>query len=251
MTCGAVVGLLLLGACATGQGSSDAGAHSDAAPLADSGPSIDGAADEIDGAPGGGGSAVLNEFVASHTGTDDCEFVEVLGDASADLGDYTVLAVEGDAGAAGTIGAVSHMVEVGTTSAGGLWVSPFLSGALENGTATFLLVRGYTGGGGDLDADDDGDLDDGPWDELADAVAVTDGGASDVVYGGATLLAADFDGGSLTVGGASRIPSGTDTGSDGDWVRNDFDGDGLTCGTMAAAPGEAINTPGAVNAVKQ
>jgi uncharacterized protein len=66
-----------------------------------------------------------------------------------------------------------------------------------------------------------------------------------LTYGGVTLEA-NFDGGSLTVGGASRIPNGTDTDTVGDWVRNAFD---ITNATIQQ--GDAYNTPNDFNRVPE
>jgi len=136
---------------------------------------------------------------------------------------------------------------VGTTDADGFWTTGFLNNEIENGTITLLLVSGFTGSpGDDLDTNDDGTFDVTPWTEIADEVAVSDGGADDQTYA-ATTLVANYDGLPFTPGGASRIPNGTDTDTTGDWVRNDFDGAGLPgfAGTVDAS--EALNTPGLEN----
>jgi predicted extracellular nuclease len=91
-------------------------------------------------------------------------------------------------------------------------------------------------------------LDSTPWAQIVDDIAVTDGGSSDRTYAG-TVLDAGFDGGIYTVGGASRIPNGTDTDTVADWVRNDFDGYGFPGFVGSQEIGEAVNTPGAMNEV--
>jgi hypothetical protein len=190
---------------------------------------------------------VINEFVFNHTGTDAFEYVEVFGDAATDYSAFTVLEIEGDSTGAGVI---DGAFPVGTTNATGHWFTGFFGNVIENGTVTLLLVEGFTGTPGtDLDTDNDGLLDAAPWSRLVDSVAVTDGGSSDHAYSPA-VLAGGFDGVSFTPGGASRFPDGTDTDSAADWVRNDFDGAGIPAldpGTPD--PGEAFNTPEAVNAV--
>lgn len=187
---------------------------------------------------------VLNEFVFNHVGLDTNEFVEVFGDPSTDYSTLTVLAIEGDGSVAGTIDSV---FPVGTTDADGYWTTGFLGNAFENGTATLLLVEGFSGSvGTDLDTDNDGSLDAAPWTGIVDAVGVSDGGGSDRVYS-SVVLAGGFDGDSFTPGGASRIPNGTDTDSVSDWVRNDFDGAGLPSFVGGLGGGEALNTPGDVN----
>jgi uncharacterized protein len=183
----------------------------------------------------------INEFVANHAGADTHEFVEIFGAPDTDYGAYTLLQIEGDAGpAAGTIDAA---FPVGTTDAAGFWSTGFLANVLENGTLTLLLVEGFTGSvGTDLDTNDDGVLDATPWTAVADGVAVSDGGTGDLTYA-ATVLGADFDGGTFAPGGASRIPDGGPT-----WVRNDFDGAGLPGFVGTPDAGEALNTPAAPNA---
>ncbi|HMB53229.1 MAG TPA: lamin tail domain-containing protein, partial [Thermoanaerobaculia bacterium] len=189
---------------------------------------------------------VLNEFVFNHTGTDTNEYVEVVGSANTDYSDFTVLQIEGDSGR----GTIDTALTVGLTDGAGFWWSGYLNNEFENGTVTLLLVEGFTGSeGDDVDADDDGAIDFAPWTRIVDAVAVSDGGGGDLTYG-TPVLAQGYDGVGFTVGGASRIPDGADSDADTDWVRNDFDGEGIPAlepGTPVA--GEAFNTPGASNAV--
>lgn len=190
---------------------------------------------------------VINEFSANITGTDvaGSEYIEVLGAPGADLSAYTVLEIEGDAGA--SVGVVDEVAVLGTADAEGRYLVSLPSNGLENGTISLLLVTGFTGAlGNDLDADNDGVFD-APTFEIVDAVAVNDGGSGDVTYGG-TVLTVGYDGQSFAPGGASRIPDGTDTNSTADWIRNDFDGAGLAGFTGTLVEGEALNTPGAVNA---
>jgi hypothetical protein len=189
-------------------------------------------------------SAVINEFVANHTGSDTNEFVEVYGLPGVSLSTLTILEIEGDGTGAGVVDGV---FPVGTTDAAGFWDTGFLNGMIENGTMTLILVENFTGTQGmDLDTDDDGVFDSTPWTAVIDDIGVTDGGASDHTYSAVTL-APFFDGSPYGPGGASRIPNGTDTDAAADWVRNDFDGAGLPGFTGTPGVGEALNTPGAVN----
>jgi len=191
------------------------------------------------------GEPVINEFVFNHTGTDTNEFIEIFGDPNTDYSSLTILEIEGDGSGAGTVDGV---FPVGTTNADGFWTTGFLNNEIENGTVTLLLVEGFTGSAeDDLDTDNDGALDATPWTRIVDDVAVTDGGSSDHTYATVTLTRG-FDGISYTPGGASRIPNGTDTDTVDDWMRNDFDGAGLPGFTGTPEAGEALNTPGAVNA---
>jgi len=192
---------------------------------------------------------VINEFVFNHTGSDTDEFVEILSTPDTDLSEYYILEIEGDINAAGTI---DEVIQLGTTDINGYFTTPFAANQFENGTVALLLVKNFTGTAGtDLDTDDDGIFDTTPWDEILDDVGVNDGGSSDINYATVTLVQS-FDGGTFTVGGASRFPSGTDTDATSDWVRNDFDGEGLPSFPVAEADGgEAINTPGAENEIKE
>ena len=216
----------------------------------------EGAAANTQGAPntgqtfGGGGPAgpVINEFVANHTGSDTSEYVEIKGAADTDYSAYSILQLEGDFSGTAT-GVIDTVHPLGTTNATGYWTTGFLSNALENGTSTLLLVEGFTGAAGDdLDANDDGTLDVAPWSALVDSVAVSDGGASDRTYS-VTVLAPGFGGSAFTPGGASRIPDGVDTDTVSDWTLNDFDLAGIPGLTGTPAEGEALNTPGAPNAL--
>ncbi|MCB0190037.1 MAG: ExeM/NucH family extracellular endonuclease, partial [Caldilineaceae bacterium] len=120
----------------------------------------------------------------------------------------------------------------------------------ENGTITLLLVTNFGGAlGDDLDIDDNGSLDSMPWAAVVDAVAVNDGGASDLTYG-VPALGPNYDGVSpYAPGGASRFPDGFDTNAATDWVRNDFDLSGIPSEAGTIVLGEAYNTPGASNAI--
>lgn len=192
---------------------------------------------------------VINEFVANHTGSDTNEFIEIKGDAGVDYSGYSILQIEGDGAGAGTIDSVTA---VGTTDANGYWTSAFLNSIIENGTLTLLLVRDFTGTVGmDIDTDNDGVADTTPWEAVFDAVAVSDGTAGDLTYtfGDGPTLGIGYDGQAFSPGGASRIPDGTDTDAAADWVRNDFDGAGLPGFTGTPVAGEALNTPGAPNAL--
>ena len=192
-------------------------------------------------------SVIINEWVANHTGSDTDEFIEVFGTANADLSQLTLLAIEGDGGAAGTIDEVISLASQSTDANG--YYAAFLSEALENGSQTFLLVSGFTGSAGDdIDTDNDGILDVTPWSSILDDVAVSDDDAGDLYYSTSVIFPGQ-DGGTFSYGGASRIPNGVDTDSAADWRRNNFAGDGLPSfgDTFATAPGEAVNTPGAEN----
>ncbi len=185
-------------------------------------------------------SPVINEFVLNHVGTDTSEFIELyVNSPGFNFANFQLIGIEGDGASAGL---VDNLFQPGVANAGGFWSTNFSGDALENGSITLLLVAGFTGAiGNDLDTNNDGIFDSTPWGNLIDSVGVSDGGATDWVYTSVNLIPT-FDGGSFTVGGASRIPNGVDTNSTADWVRNDFDGFGLPGFPGTPTLGEAINT---------
>jgi hypothetical protein len=201
------------------------------------------------GGDGGGREAVINEFVANHTGMDINEYIEVSSDPNTSLAGYTVLVIEGDSGGEST-GVVTGVFECGTTNETGHWSTAILNDTIQNGTQAYLLVTGFSGAAdADLDTENDGTLDSTPWTTVVDAVAVNDGDEGDTTYGFSTL-AFDFDGSEFPIGGASRIPDGRDTDTADDWVRNDFTGAGLPDPMFAdavAGEGLATNTPNTPN----
>ncbi|MBG0787709.1 MAG: ExeM/NucH family extracellular endonuclease [Anaerolineaceae bacterium] len=186
---------------------------------------------------------VINEFSASTTGT-DVEYLELYGEPETDYSNLTILAVEGDDPNWGVIDGAFAM---GTTDTNGFYLANLVANDLENGTQTFLLVSNFIGlEGDDIDTSNDGVIDATPWEAILDAVAVNDGGTTDLNYG-VPVLTALYDGLSYTPGGASRIPDGLDTDAASDWVRNDYDLAGIPGYTGSIGLHEAYNTPGATN----
>ncbi|MGB1287225.1 MAG: hypothetical protein ACPG7F_11870, partial [Aggregatilineales bacterium] len=186
---------------------------------------------------------VINEFVVDNPGTDAFEYIEISGDANTDYSAFTLLQIEGEGTAAGTIDSV---ITPGTTSADGIWVSDFFANEFENGTLTFLLVEGFTGSdGNDLDTDNDGVFDVEPWTRIVDSAGKSDS-PTEFVYSPVNLISS-YDGGGGEVGGASRIPNGIDTDSISDWGRNEPDGKGLPGFEGTTDLSRALNTPGALN----
>jgi hypothetical protein len=196
------------------------------------------------GAAASAQSVVINEFVLNHVGTDTNEFIELFGNPNESFSTLTILQVEGE----GTgIGLVDTIDAGGTANATGFWTTAFFGNRWENGTLSLLLVSGFTGAvGNDLDTDNNGTFDITPWTSIVDSIAINDGTAGDITYG-TTTLNNSFDGGTLSVGGASRIPNGVDTDATTDWMRNDFDGFGIPGFTGTPAVGEAVNTPNDFN----
>ncbi|WP_344342786.1 ExeM/NucH family extracellular endonuclease [Agrococcus versicolor] len=190
----------------------------------------------------------INEFSASTTGT-DVEYVEVHAAPGTDLSAFRVLSIEGDASGTAT-GTLDRVITLGTTNADGLYLATLPADALENGTMTLLLVEGAVPATGtDLDTNDDGVLDVAL--TVVDGVSVHDGGAADLTYA-EVRLGVSYDGAPFAPGGASRVPDGTDTNTQADWVRNAFSRAGAPgFETLLPAGGEAYNTPGAPNRVAE
>ncbi len=196
---------------------------------------------------------VINEFVFSHDGGSDInEYIEVKSQAFRDLSDLTLVIIEGD-DLLTAPGRINQVFALDSAGGSGYWLSQIGDLGIDNGSQTLLLVQNFTGAlNDDLDTDDDGVLDTEPWSQVLDGVAIRDADASDKNYT-SVVLRQTFDGSAFTVGGASRIPDGTDSDDDSDWVRNDFQGAGLPDAqflSVKADSGEALNTPGIENFVQ-
>jgi len=192
----------------------------------------------------------INEFSVNHVSTDTEEYLEIIGSPNADYSAYAVLSIEGDYNSSNSSeGFIDRIVPLGITDANGLFLSELPNDALENGTMTLLLVKDNTAvTSNDIDTNDDGVIDNTYWSEIADEVAIHDGGASDLTYG-VPVLGVAYDGFAFAPGAASRIPDGFDTDSATDWVRNDFDLAGIPGYVGTPTYGEAYNTPGAFNEI--
>ena len=201
---------------------------------------------------------VINEVVVDNVGGDTVEYIELFGEPGTDYSEYTVVILEGDSNA--NEGLILETFTAGTADVDGFL--PLLEPAvsLQNGSQTFLLVDTYVAPvEDDLDTDDDGTLDDTPWDAVQDIVALGDEGyfdngcdmaptpGADLLYLSVSGNSIDAplcrpDGGGTDVGGASRIPDGADANLATDWVMNALDG-------TAEAATQAGNTPGASNCI--
>jgi hypothetical protein len=131
----------------------------------------DGLCDDFDPPCGDAASFALNEIFASHTDTDDMEFIEIIGTASASLDNIMVLIVEGDSSGAGTLDRAWDLTGY-TMPADGYFVLgdaavPAMdydlgaSNTIENGTETIYLLDADNPAavtalvGTDLDTDND------------------------------------------------------------------------------------------------
>ena len=189
---------------------------------------------------------VLNEFVINHTGTDFNEYVEIEGDPNTSYFNVWVLAIEGDSNA--PQGRIDAAVRFGTSDTRGLVTTRYQINRFENGSVTLLLVDNFTGSVGDnVDPGGTGSVTDVFWDALLDSLAISDGGAGDLVYSD-LVFEPGFGGNPFTVGGASRFPDGDGAGTLADWVRNDFNAEGIPGFNGGLDPdSEALNTPAAPN----
>lgn len=133
---------------------------------------------------------IIREISVSTTGTDR-EFVELSGAPGTDLGDLTLLRISGSGEVTRAI-ALSGMVGVNgsyliaspqtETTFGVTADLPISDNTLSNSSATFLLVRDYTGAVGDnIDPNNDGVIDFVKWSGIVDSVAVIDND-SPVIY---------------------------------------------------------------------
>jgi len=148
---------------------------------------------------------VMNEIYASHTGTDDAEFIELLGTPGASLDGFAILVVEGEQGSA--IGTVDRVYDLtgnvipgdgyfvlGTSGTANVDFNIGNDNALENGTETFALLQ-YTSlpsVGTDLDTNDDGIMETpfSTYGSLLEAVGIIED-VADITYGGAPRFGPD------------------------------------------------------------
>ena len=152
----------------------------------------------------------INEIYASHTGTDDHEYVELVGTPGAALDGYFVLVIEGDSSSAfgnqdrtydltgQTMPADGYFV-LGGAAVANLDMGVGNTNLLENGTNTYFLIQtsdvdGVNAQHGtDIDTDDDGFAEFPAGTVIVDLVAPVDGGISsgDVVLNNAPTVGPD------------------------------------------------------------
>jgi hypothetical protein len=172
----------------------------------------------------------LNEIVSNDIGTDDFEFVEICAQPGMDLSGITLVQIEGEIPAAGTIDSATPLS--GIVGASGLFTighaaitcaDQLLPVSIENGGKTILLVTGFVGAvGTDYDTNDDGILE-GPIGTVVDLVGMGNPASGDLVYLGAELVGPD---GAFDPAGIARCGD-----CDGAW--------GMICldGTEPTGPG--------------
>ena len=148
----------------------------------------------------------LNEIYISHVGSDDMEYVELIGTKNVKLTGFMVLVVEGDGSVAGTLDrawdlSASTMPSDGYFVLGDSGISTvdqkFTPNSIENGTNTIYLVLTRDTSavtklvGTNVDPDGNGKTSIPSVATILDIIAVTDGGTSDKVYDGATVIGPD------------------------------------------------------------
>jgi hypothetical protein len=180
---------------------------------------------------------ILSEVRIDQPGSDLDEYFEIAGMPGARLTGLAYVVLGDDGASSGVVEAIVSLDEaeipqggflVGAEMTFSLGVSHLVASLnFENAdNVTHLLVSGFTGASGqDLDADDDGLLDEMPWDQLLDCVALLDSAtAGDRVYCETTAGPAD----GAVLGHAYRCA--------GDWRVGMLD------------PSDGNDTPGSENA---
>jgi hypothetical protein len=172
------------------------------------------------------GDIAINEVFASHTGTDDTEFIEIFGTPGTSLDGLSFVGVEGDSGS--PIGTIDAQIDFDATDvigdngfflvgnptglANNYAIAPNLNisnNFLENSSSTFALVETSSISGTFVTGSE----------VVIDTVALTDGGAGDTFFFDAPIIGPD---GSFFPAGARRVTDGVDTDTVNDWVISDF-----------------------------
>ncbi len=200
-----------------------------------------------------GGGIVINEIRTDQFSTDNQEYFELKGPASASLDGLTYIVIGDGAGASGVIESVTDLTGF-SIAVDGLFLvaestfndAPDPYGLVADLTATLdfensdnvthMLVSGFTGADNDdLDTDDDGVLDVTPWSAIVDVIAIIEEANPPVDtefhYGGANTIGPEA--GTLAPGHVYRCEVA------GTWTIGRFD--------LLDTP-SAIDTPGDTNA---
>jgi len=179
--------------------------------------------------PANSGAVMLNELRANQAGTDTDEYFELIGEPGTSLDGLTLIAI-GDNSSASPNGIIEEAVDLTgyAINASGFFVvgepemllgTPDYAYELNfesQDQVTFMLVSGFTGVlDQDLDVDDDGVLDDMPWDAAIDCVAFVEVPDKDSEHIYCTTTVGPD--GIFAPGGARKCPD-----TDGDWYDNGF-----------------------------
>jgi predicted extracellular nuclease len=172
-----------------------------------------------------GDPVLINEVLASHSGTDDTEFVELFGTPGYSLNGLSLIVVEGDAFGPGSIDRRFDFKSFHTIGSNGFFlfgncgglpaeygVTPdasLFTDYFENSSLTVALVETASISGGSVSGSE----------VVLDTVALTDGDAGDTFYFGAPVIGPD---GAFFPAGARRSVDGIDTDTAADWVISSF-----------------------------
>ena len=172
-----------------------------------------------------GDPVLLNEVLASHSGTDNTEFIELFGTPGTSLAGLSVIVVESDLFSPGTIDRRFDFKPFHSLGPNGFFlmgncgglpanygVTPdasIFSNYLENSSLTVALVETASLNGDSVTGTE----------IVRDAVALTDGDAGDTFFFGAPVIGPD---GSFFPAGARRLADGVDTDTVADWVIGSF-----------------------------
>jgi predicted extracellular nuclease len=175
-----------------------------------------------------GDPVLINEVLASHSGTDDTEYVELFGIPGTGLSGLSLIVVESDTGIAGTIDRRFDFKPFHQIGANGFFLigncgglpanygvtpdSSLFTNYLENSSFTIALVETSSLSGGE------GTLVTGS-EVVRDTVALNDGDPGDTFFFGAPVIGPD---GTFFPAGARRVIDGVDTDTVADWVLSDF-----------------------------
>lgn len=173
-----------------------------------------------------GDPVLINEVLASHTGTDDTEYVELFGTPGASLEGLSLIIVEGDTEAG--VGAIDRRIDFDATDtlgsngfyllgnptglAANYGVTPNLSignNFLENSSLTVALAQTSSLSGAGITGSE----------AILDAVALADGDVGDTFFFDAPVIGPD---GAFFPAGVRRVADGVDTDTAEDWVISDF-----------------------------
>ncbi len=174
-----------------------------------------------------GDPVLLNEVLASHSGTDDTEYFELFGTPGTNLAGLSVIVVESDSFAPGVIDRRFDFKAFHALGSNGFFLAGNCGGLpeeygvtpdtsiftnyFENSSLTVALVETASVG-------PEGSTITGA-EVVLDSVALNDGDAGDTFFFGAPVIGPD---GSFFPAGARRVADGVDTDSAADWVISDF-----------------------------
>ncbi len=172
-----------------------------------------------------GDPVLINEVLASHTGTDDTEYVELFGLPGTTLEGLSLIVVEGDSSGAGTIDRRLDFEASDILGSNGFYLigNPVGLAAnygvvpnievednyLENSSLTVALVETASISGDSVSGDE----------VVLDAVGIDDGGNGDMFFFAAPVIGPDGD---FFPAGVRRAVDGVDTDAASDWLISDF-----------------------------